>query len=80
MQIDIRPFVASFEDYHNFYDMVFNFEHAGVLLEYKEIGCGKSDKWLGARSGYHAVFWVRGCSEEEKLEVEELYKEYKEII
>ena len=37
MQIDIRPFVASFEDYHNFYDMVFNFEHAGVLLEYKEI-------------------------------------------
>lgn len=54
----MKPFVTYSNDYHDFKDFVRVFNHAGITVQYKEIGCGFSDLYPnGVYGKYHAVFY-----------------------
>jgi len=55
----INPFITAVADYHELDEVVRHFTNAGIDLEFKEVGCFKSDLW-----SYHAVFFEKGMSDE----------------
>ena len=70
----IKPFVTFSHDYFELIKL--HFEHAGISLSYKEIGCFTSK--LSGNRGYgmhHAIFFHP--EDESSQEVQDLVEEYK---
>lgn len=74
----MKPFITCCPDYHDFKWIQFAFKQAGFDVNYKEIGCFRSDlSGFDNHAVYHAVFFPEDEQMQEVTNLMSMYDDYK---